>query len=396
MDTHTFLPYAQPSISPEDVEYVSRSLSTPVITRGPAVEAFENAIATYCGAKYGIAFTNATAALMAAYHVANIGPADQIITTPNSFVASIGPGIQQKATPVFLDIDRNTGNMDLQHLELNLDHRQASRGKTVVVPVHFAGIPVDMQAVDRLIKNPDTIVIEDAAHAIGSCYSDGSKVGSCLWSSMTVFSFHPAKTMTTGEGGMVMTNSDELNHLLRRYRNNGIERDPQYMQGRVAPWYYEVVEVTGNFNFTEFQAALGLSQFKRLDKFVAHRQVLMNHYNKMLADVPGIRLFAPNENLTVAYHLCVVQIDFAAYKTSRSEVMHSLSERGVGSQLHYIPLYRHPFFVKKSGDISEYFPEMEAYYATALSLPLFYDMTVADVERVVKALKEVLNVANVA
>ncbi|MBA3815881.1 MAG: DegT/DnrJ/EryC1/StrS family aminotransferase, partial [Parachlamydiaceae bacterium] len=180
MDTQKFLPYAQPSISSEDIEYVCRSLATSIITRGPFVEAFENAIASYCGARYGVAFTNATAALMAAYRVTDIGPADQIITTPNSFIASVGPGIQQKATPVFLDIDRNTGNIDLTKLEINMD-RRASRGKTVVVPVHFAGIPVDMQTVDKLIKNPETIVIEDAAHALGSCYSDGTKVGSCAW-----------------------------------------------------------------------------------------------------------------------------------------------------------------------------------------------------------------------
>lgn len=389
VDTQTFLPYAQPSISSEDVEFVCRSLATPVITRGPAVEAFENAVAAYCGAKHGVAFTNATAALMAAYHVADICPSDQIITTPNSFVASVGPGIQKKGTPVFLDIDRNTGNMDLQELEINMD-RRASRGKTVVVPVHFAGIPVDMQTVDRLIKNPETVVIEDAAHAIGSCYSDGSRVGSCQWSSMTVFSFHPAKTMTTGEGGMVMTNSDELYHQLRRYRNNGIERDSENITGEAAPWYYEVTELTGNFNFTEMQAALGLSQLNRLDKFVAHRQVLMKRYNDQLTGMQGVRLFKPSETLSVAYHLCVAQIDFAAFKTSRSEVMHKLKEKGIGSQLHYIPLYRHPFFTKMSGDISEYFPEMEAYYNTALSLPLFYDMTEADVDRVIFELKKIL------
>lgn len=389
MDTQTFLPYAQPSISSEDIEFVSRSLATPVITRGPTVETFENAIAAFCGAKYGVAFTNATAALMAAYHVANIGPTDRIITTPNSFIASIGPGIQKNATPIFLDINRNTGNIDLEQLEININ-RPSSRGKTVIVPVHFAGIPVDMKIVDKLIKNPDTIVIEDAAHAIGSRYHDGSPVGCCAWSHMTVFSFHPAKTLTTGEGGMVMTNNDDLCHMLRRYRNNGIERDPRYIQGEEAPWYYEVVDFTGNFNFTEMQAALGLSQLNRLDQFVAQRQKLMKRYVMQLAGMKGMRLFTPDENLHIAYHLCVVQIDFNVYKTSRTALMQALKDQGIGSQLHYIPLYRHPFFTRKSGDISEYFPEMEAYYAQALSLPLFYDMTEANVDRVVNAVKNAL------
>lgn len=389
MDTHMFLPYAQPSISSQDMERVRQSLSTPIITRGPTVESFEKAIAEYCGAKYGVAFNNATSALMAAYHVAQTGPADRIITTPNSFVASIGPGIQKRATPVFLDIDRNTGNMDLQQFQINMD-QSSSRGRTIVVPVHFAGIPVDMRAIDKFIKDPETIVIEDAAHALGSCYSDGSKVGCCAWSTMTIFSFHPAKTITTGEGGMVMTNDDELFHRLRRFRNNGIEREHKYIHGAEAPWYYEVAELSGNFNFTEMQAALGLSQLERLNDFIAHRQMLMNRYKVLLAGVEGVRLFTPSDKLSIAYHLCVAQIDFNSYRTSRTEVMEMLMKQWIGSQLHYIPLYRHPFFTQMAGDISEYYPEMEKYYEQALTLPLFYDMKENDVDRVVKSLKDIL------
>ncbi|MBA3817018.1 MAG: DegT/DnrJ/EryC1/StrS family aminotransferase, partial [Parachlamydiaceae bacterium] len=212
----------------------------------------------------------------------------------------------------------------------------------------------------------------------------------CAWSAMTVFSFHPAKNLTTGEGGMVMTNSDDLYHQLKRFRNNGIERDPQYLQGEAAPWYYEVMDLTGNFNFTEMQAALGLSQLNRLDKFVVQRQALMKRYKDLFAGLEGVRLFTPHENLNVAYHLCVAQIDFEGYKTSRTEVMERLKERGIGTQMHYIPLYRHPFFTRNSGDISEYFPEMEGYYKEALSLPLFYDMTDADVDRVVNSVREIL------
>lgn len=386
-----FLPYAQPFIFPEDIEEVSRSLTTPTITRGPQVDAFEQAVASYCGAKYGVAFTNATAGLMAAYHAADIGPADRVISTPNSFVASIGPGIQRGATPIFLDIDRNTGNLNLDQLALNIN-QPASRGKTAVVPVHFAGIPVDMQAINKMIHNPNTVIIEDAAHAIGSHYKDGSKVGCCSWSDMTVFSFHPAKTLTTGEGGMVMTNNDDFYHKLKRYRNNGIEREPLYLLGEPAPWYYEVMELTGNFNFTDIQAALGLSQLKHLNEFVAKRQTLMDLYREKFSSFEHIRLFAPPEGLHIAYHLCVLQIDFNAYNTSRTAVMNGLKERGIGTQVHYIPLYRHPFFTKYTGytDLTEFFPETEAYYSQALSIPLFFGMSDDDVDRVVTALKESL------
>lgn len=389
MDHPKFLPYAQPHIFQENIDEVAKSLTSTTITRGPMVEAFEKAVAEYCGAKYGVAFSNATAGLMAAYHVADIRPFDRIVTTPNSFVASVGPGVQHGATPVFIDIDRNTGNLSFEQLVLNINQK-ASRGKTIVVPVHFAGIPVNMQGVSRLINNPDTIVIEDAAHALGSHYEDGSRVGCCTWSDMTVFSFHPAKTITTGEGGMVMTNDENLYRLLQRFRNNGIERDPNYISGEAAPWYYEVMELTGNYNFTEIQAALGLSQLKHLDEFIDKRQKLMNRYREQLSSIQHIRLFLPNETLNIAYHLCVVQIDFKAYGTTRAEVMTALKDRGIGTQVHYIPLYRHPFFTKQAGDLTEYFPEMEAYYEQALSIPLFYDMSKEDVDRVAKSLKEVL------
>lgn len=390
MDQQKFLPYAQQFIFPEDIQEVSQTLSSQVITRGPNVEAFEQALASYCGAKYGVAFTNCTAGLMAAYHAAKIGPNDRFITTPNTFVASAGAGIQHQATPIFLDIDRNTGNLDLEQLAFNINQPN-SRGKTAVVPVHFAGIPVDMQAIEKMIHHPDTVVIEDAAHALGSHYRNGKKVGCCEWSDMTVFSFHPAKTITTGEGGMVMTNNENLYHELQLFRNNGIERDPRHLYGEAAPWYYEVMDLTGNFNFTEIQAALGLSQLKHLNQFVAKRQTLMQAYQQKMTSIENIRLLTPEEDLHISYHLCVVQIDFSAYKTTRTNVMIALKERGIGTQLHYIPVYRHPFFTKNSGDISSYFPEMETYYAQALSLPLFYAMTEEDVDRVVTSLKDVLS-----
>jgi dTDP-4-amino-4,6-dideoxygalactose transaminase len=272
---------------------------------------------------------------------------------------------------------------------LNVNEPQ-TKGKTIVVPVHFSGIPVDVEAIDHAISDPRTIIIEDAAHAIGSCYKDKTKVGSCSWSQMTIFSFHPAKTLTTGEGGMVTTNDPELYHRLQLYRNNGIEKDPQRLHEVPYPGFYEVQFLSGNFNFTEIQAALGLSQFKRLPAFIAKRKALMDSYRSQLSSLEHVRFFSPSEELSVAYHLCVAQIDFAAYKTSREQVMKEMFDMQIGTQVHYIPLYRHPFFAKGSEDISEYFPEMENYYAQALSLPLYFDMEEEDVDRVVSALKKIL------
>lgn len=389
MSNSPFLPYAKQNISEEDREAVNQALAQPIITRGPLVEAFEKEVADYCGAKYAVAFNNASSALKAAYQAAEVGPNDRVLTTPNSFIASMSPALESSATPIFIDIDRSTGNLNLEHLALNVNQSQ-SKGKTIVVPVHFSGIPVDIQALDATISNHRTIIIEDAAHAIGSCYKDGSKVGSCASSHMTIFSFHPAKTITTGEGGMVTTNDPEIWHRLKMGRGNGIERDPTLMSEHPYPGYYEVEFISGNYNFTEIQAALGLSQMKRLPQFIQKRGELMDLYRKRLSRFEHVRLFSPDERTSVAYHLCVAQIDFSAYKTTRRKVMEGLFEMGIGTQVHYIPLYRHPFLKRRMGDITDYFPEMETYYAQALSLPLYYDLDEEGVDRVVSALEKVL------
>lgn len=389
MSENKFLPYAQQHINNEDIEAVKQSLSQPIITRGRLVEEFEKTVATYCGAAYAVAFNSGTAALMAAYAATNTGRHDTIVSTPNTFVSTIGSGIQLGATPVFVDIDRSTGNLNLEHVALNIN-RPNSKGKTVIVPVHFGGIPVDMEAIDNNITDYKTVVIEDAAQALGSRYKDGTPVGSCRWSQITIFSFHPAKTITTGEGGMATTNDEELYQRLKIYRDNGIVRDPNYWQGDSRPGYYEVVELSGNYNFTEMQAALGLSQMKRLDSFISKRQKLMEHYRTKLASIEHLRLLEPSSDLFINWHLCVAQIDFTAYKKSKGAIMEKLKVQGIGTQVHYIPVYSHPFFKEKAGDIREYFSETEKYYEEALTLPLYFDLTEEDVDRVAGALKACL------
>lgn len=389
MTSPKFLPYAKQNISAEDIEAVTKALSKPTVTRGELVEEFENAMAEYCGASYAVAFNSGTAALQGAYGALDVGLQDRVLSTPNTFVASVGAAAQRSARPVFIDIDATTGNISLEQLGLNLDVERL-RGKTVITPVHFAGQPVDVKAIDNMIKDPNTVIIEDAAHAIGSRFEDGSMVGCCQNSQITIFSFHPAKTMTTTEGGMATTNDEETYRRLRLYRNNGIERDPAYLQGSPTPWYYEVFELTGNYNFTEIQAALGLSQLRRLDTFIKKRQTLLNKYAEKLASLNGVRLLSGINNPNVAPHLCVVLIDFAKLKKDRAQVMTALKAKGIGTQVHYIPVYRFPVFANTMGDISEYFPQSELYYSQALSLPLYYDLEEEDVERVVAGLKEVL------
>lgn len=393
LETEPFLPYGKQSIDSSDIQAVTQALENQQITRGKKVTEFEESIANYCDAQYAVAFNNGTSALKAACHVAEVKPADTLITTPNTFVATLIAGMLKGASPLFVDIDTTSGNLDLSQLEKALAAFHSTRGRPIIMPVHFSGHPVDMKKLDKMLKNPNAVVIEDAAHALGSVYPDGKKVGCCAYSQMTMFSFHPVKTITTGEGGMITTNSYELYHKLRRYRDNGIEKDPNYFEEDLAntyPGYYEVVEMTGNSHFTDLQAALGLSQFNRMNAFIQKRRDLVKLYRALLEGLPDCKLFDPMYDSSSACHLFIIQIDFEAYDTTRQHVMSKLQEKGIGSQVHYIPLYRHPFFTKLKGDQSEKFPEMEKYYASALTLPLYYDLSEDNVRKVVNTLKDVL------
>ncbi len=385
------MPYAKQSIQESDIQAVAESLRGEIITRGKYVEAFEQAIASYCGARYAVAFNSGTAALTGACFAAKISSFDRIISTPNTFVATVGCAVHFGTYPHFVDIDRQTGLLDLEQLEEKM-HFKSTRGRLVVIPVHFAGIAVDMQGLDRLISQHPTVVIEDAAHALGSSYLDGQRVGCCAWSQMTVFSFHASKTITTGEGGMVLTNDPQLFHRLQLYRNNGIEKAAPYLEKKTAfdPGYYEVQAITGNFHLTDFQAALGLNQLQRLEKFVAKRRYLVKLYREKLKDIPHLKLLTDAYDESTAFHLCVVQINFAAYEITREKVMNRLKEKGIGAQVHYIPVYRHPFFQKGKEEIALNFPEMETYYAQALSLPLYYDLTEENVERICQEVRAIM------
>ncbi len=388
-----FIPYARQSINEADQRSVSEAIANAHITRGPLVEKFEKRIADYCGASYAVAFNSGSTALIAACHAAKINRFDRLISTPNTFVASIGSAVQYGATPIFVDIDPHTANLDVTQIA-NAMEKPHSRGRHIIMPVHFAGVPVDISAISNSLKDPDSIIIEDAAHALGSYYTDGSRVGCCAHSQMTMFSFHPAKTITTCEGGMITTNDKHLFDALQRFRNNGIERNPSNFEEneKVYPGFYEVQELTNNYNFTEFQAALGLSQMDRLEAFIEKRRKLVTTYRKLLKGVPNITLMSDQEDHLTAYHLFVVQIDYFACKTTREKVMLALQAEGIGTQVHYIPVYRHPYFRRTCGDLTSYFPVTEKYYASALSLPLYYDLGFDQVEMIVKKLLKILKI----
>ncbi|KAF3362195.1 hypothetical protein PHSC3_001261 [Chlamydiales bacterium STE3] len=385
-----FFPYAKQSIDENDLQAVSKSLMAPVITRGSRVKEFEERIARYVGASFAVAFSSGSTALAGAYKAAGMNASDQIIVTPNTFIATVAAGTELGAKPLFIDINRSSGNMDLNLIKNNLEH-QSTRGKLFILPVHFSGIAVDIPLLDKSIKTSKVTIIEDAAHALGSYYPNGKKVGSCCSSLMTIFSFHPVKQITSGEGGMVTTNDPEMYHRLQVIRNSGIVREQKYLKGKEAPWYYEVVIPSNNYHLTEMQAALGISQLKKIESFIAKRRQLVKRYRSNLEGLPGIKLFDKKYDSQSAYHLFVVQIDETRFGISKTMLMSELKRKNIGTQYHYLPLYKMPCY-SYMGDISEYFPEMEKYYREALSFPLYYELTEENVDYICDSLKKILKI----
>jgi len=390
MTQDKFLPYAKQSIDDSDIAEVTSALKQELITRGKKTQNFEAALAERLGAKWAVTFTSATTALYAAAQAADISSFDRYITTPNSFIATAASGMRLGARLHFVDIEKKNGNINAELVKKALAE-PLSRGRHIIVPVHFSGNAVDMKEIDRAIKSPNTIVIEDAAHAIGSKYPSGELVGSCPYSHMTVFSFHAIKTLTTAEGGAVTTNDDMLYQRLQKIRNSGMERSQSHLQlGKEAPWYYEVQEIAANYHMSEMQAALGLSQLKRLDSFIEKRAQVAAWYRTHLQNLPNILQLDISADARSTYHLMVLLFDFEKMKKSRTEVMQALKAKGIGTQYHYIPLYRHPALQKQYGHFQELCPEMESYYKQALSIPFYADLEESDVKFVCRTLKELL------
>jgi len=387
--TDSPIPYARQSISDSDIEAIVRVLRSDWLTQGPSVERFEKAVAKYCGARYAVAVNSGTSALHIACLAAGLGPGDILWTSPNTFVASANCALYCGARVDFVDIDPRTLNLSYPALEKKLAKRKADGIlPKVVIPVHFAGQSCEMAGISDLAVRFGFTVIEDASHAIGGHYR-GTRIGNCAFSDMTVFSFHPVKIITTGEGGMVLTNREDLYQKLIRLRSHGITRNPSLMDGECdGPWYYQQIELGFNYRMTDFQAALGENQLQRIDEFVTRRHLLAERYRESLKTVP-VTVSWQHPDCYSAYHLFVVRLILDRIGKTRKRVFEELRAAGIHVHVHYIPVHTQPYY-RKMGFRPGDFPETERYYGEALTLPMYSALTDADQDKVIQALGIIL------
>ena len=381
------LPYGRQSIDEDDIAAVVEALRSDYLTTGPRVAAFEAALGEALGARHVVAVCNGTAALHAACAAAGLGPGDEVLVPAITFLASANCARFVGAEPVFVDVDPETGLIDLEDARARVGARTRA-----IIPVHLTGRPVDLEAVRRFADAHELEVIEDAAHALGARWGD-TRIGDCARSHMAIFSFHPVKHVTTGEGGAITTQDAELARSLRVFRNHGMERDPERLRSpSPGPWYYEQHSLGFNYRITDLQCALGLSQLRKLEDFVAKRRALAAHYDQLLSGVEHVRPVAAGigARSVSAYHLYAVLIDFDALRCSRATLMAGLRARGILTQVHYIPVPAQPYYADRGADMASY-PGARRYYERTLSLPLFPAMAKGDVERVVGALAELLS-----
>ena len=393
-----FLPYGRQAISADDVQAVCDVLSSDFLTCGPQIEAFEDDFRRVVGSKHAIAVSSATAALHLAMMAARINAGDRVVTSPNTFLASANCAAYVGATPDFCDIDPVSYNLDPRRLEA--DWQEDTKA---VVAVAYAGQAPDMPEIARIAKGRRAIVVEDASHGTGGGFFHQGrewKMGGHPWADMSVFSFHPVKTMTSGEGGMLVTDDDELARRARLLRSHGMERDPARFVGfggndedaQGGPWVYEMQELGYNYRITDIQCALGRSQLKQLPKFVSRRREIVEIYRQRLNGLPWLTvpgLKSEEDREFISWHLFTVQIDFEQIGKSRVEVMQELREKGIGSQVLYIPVHLQPWYQRSFGYGYGKCPVAESCYERFLSLPLFPGLSDGDVESVVQALLEV-------
>ncbi len=378
---NSFIPYGRQCIDEADEQAVLIALRSDFITQGPILEDFERELAHFVGAKYCIAVSSATAALHLAVLALNLR-AGEGITSPNTFVASPNSMLYAGIEPVFADIDQISHNIAPSEVE-----RVINTKTRLIMPVHFAGLPADMAELAKLAMSCGARVIEDASHAIGSEYLGSGRVGSCHYSDMTVFSFHAVKTMTAGEGGAITTNNEVYYENLKMLRSHGITRETSRMTQAPGPWYYEMQTLGFNYRMTEVQAALGLSQLRKLHKFMERREAIIARYVQELSDLHWLTLPSQQMQQKICYHLFVVKIDFKAIRHSRSDLMRNLADKGIGTQVHYIPVHLQPYYKERFGTKPGDFPHAESYYESCLSIPLHQSMSDGDIDRVIAALR---------
>jgi UDP-4-amino-4,6-dideoxy-N-acetyl-beta-L-altrosamine transaminase len=393
------LPYARQTIDEDDIAAVGMALRSDWLTTGPAVGAFEAALARQVGADYAVVCNSGTAALYLAARASGLVSGDAVIVPTITFLASANAQVLAGLEVVFADVDPDTGLMTVENA-LNALRRGGERVKAIC-PVHLGGRVDDPPALQAFAESHGLVILEDACHALGTRYRNVShRVGGCTHSLMACFSFHPVKSIAMGEGGAVTTNSSAVAERLRLLRNHGMDRRPERMVGGAAafdangvinPWYYEAGEISHNFRASDINCALGLSQLKKLDKMLAARRDLMVRYQQKLNELaPAVRLVPEASGSEPGWHLCAVLVDFSNLGTDRATLMRLLREAGVGSQVHYIPVHTQPYYRQRYGDID--LPGAMAYYQRTLSLPLFPTMTSGDVDRVVDALRQHLEI----
>lgn len=383
------IPYGRQSVTDDDIESVVSVLRSDFLTQGPVVPKFEDVISAYCGSRFAVAATNATSSLHLAAMALGLGPGDSLWTSAITFVASANCARYCGATVGLVDIDSRTVNLCPSALERKLK-RAKEKGclPKILVPVHMAGHSCDMEAIGELASVYGIRVIEDASHAIGGKFQ-GEPIGSCRYSDVTVFSFHPVKIITTGEGGVAVTNDESVAQRMDLLRSHGITRDQALMDCESdGPWFYQQVALGHNYRMTDIQAALGISQMQRLDEYVMRRNELASRYHRLLRGLP-LEILEVQAGTLSSYHLFVVRLKLGSIKRSHKEVFVGLRQRGIGVNLHYIPIYRQPYY-RSLGLNADECPQAEAYYHDAITLPLYPTLTYEDQDYVIEALGDLL------
>jgi len=370
-----FIPYGRQSINEQDIEAVVNVLKSDYLTTGPKIAEFERKVADYTGAKYAVAIANGTAALHAACYAAGIGEGDEVITTPITFAASSNCVLYCGGTPVFADINPETYNIS----SVDIERKITSKTKAIIA-VHFTGQPCEMDQIHEIADKHNLIVIEDGAHALGAVYK-GKRVGAL--SDMTTFSFHPVKHITTGEGGMILTDNPKLYERLKLFRTHGITREKNLLTKNDGPWYYEQLDLGFNYRITDIQCALGTSQMDRLPEFLEKRKKIAERYNEAFAGNNQIQLPYQKEGCDNAWHLYVIRVK----NGNRKEVFEKLRAAGIGVNVHYIPVYQHPYY-RSHGYAQVICPNAEEYYKECISLPMYPDLKEEEQEYVIKKVLE--------
>jgi UDP-4-amino-4,6-dideoxy-N-acetyl-beta-L-altrosamine transaminase len=387
------IPYSRQTISFFDALSVARQIKFKSLTQGLKINDFEEKVAKYVGSRFAVAVSSGTAGLHLAHLALGEAPGSKVITSPISFVASANSIIYAGQRPIFIDIDPNTGNISLEKLEEAIGRYQIK----TVVPVHYAGFPCDMEKIFDICKKESIHIIEDAAHALGAEYSSGEKIGSCKYSDLTVFSFHPVKSITTGEGGIITTNNEDLYLKLVKLRTHGIAKNDQPVQNKILgltndkrnAWYYEMEQLGFHYRLTEIQAALGVSQMRKIDKFIRARRKVAKRYNKSLKKLNNIEILKSNENMVGAFHLYPIKIKFEKIMISKNDLINGLKKLGIMSQVHYIPIPLHPYYKNLGYTVTE-LPNAIDFYYRILSIPIYPGFSALKQRKVIRSLDKLI------